>query len=69
MVGREAKVQAGVIQGEKSKNGQCLALEKGNVATFGATSRRLGQRRNVTERTYANVVTFGSTSQRSKECY
>ena len=30
-----------------------------------ATSRRSGQRRDVTERTYANVATFGETSRRS----
>ena len=29
-----------MIQGEKSKNGHCLVLKQGNVATFGATSRR-----------------------------
>ena len=33
-----ARVQAEVIQGEERKNGPCLALKQGNVATFGATS-------------------------------
>ena len=46
-----------MTQGEE-KNGLFLALKKGNVATFGATSRRyregLCQRRNVR----ANVATF-----------
>ena len=51
---------------------------RGNVATFGATSRRSGQRRDVTERVEANVatlqrvglndvVTFGVTSRRYRE--
>ena len=33
----------------KNENGLFLALKQGNVATFGATSRRSGQRRDVTE--------------------
>ena len=49
---REARVRVGWIQGEKSKkNGLCVFLKQGNVATFGATSRRyregLCQRRDV----------------------
>ena len=43
----ESRVPAELIQGEKSKNGQCLVLKQGNVATlqgnvttFGAMSRR-----------------------------
>ena len=33
----EAKVSAEVLHGERSKNGHCLVLTQGNVATFGAT--------------------------------
>ena len=40
VVGTEARVQAGVRQGEKSKMGMSLTLRQGNVATFGATSQR-----------------------------
>ena len=47
-------------QGEE-QNGLFLSLKPGNVATFGATSRRSGQRRDVIERTEANVATFGAT--------
>ena len=65
----EARVSAEVLQGERSKNGHCLVLTQGNVATFGATSRRSGQRRDVTEKDYVNVATFGETSRRSRECY
>ena len=57
-----------MTQGEE-QNGLFLALKQGNVATFGATSRRSGQHRDVTEKDYANVATFGATSRRSKECY
>ena len=42
---------------------------RGNVAPFGAMSRRSGQRRDVTEKDYANVATFRATSRRSRECY
>ena len=60
MVGKDARVQAGLVQGEKSKNGLRVALKQGNVATFGGnvatlqrgympTSRRSGQRRDVPE--------------------
>ena len=58
----EAKVPAELLQGETSKNGQCLVLKQGNVATFGATSRRSGQCHDVTEKDYSNVATFGATS-------
>ena len=34
----EARVSAELIQGKKSKNGQCLVLKQGNVAMFRATS-------------------------------
>ena len=54
----EARVPAELIQGEKSKNGQCLVLKQGNVATFGTTSRRyregLCQRCDI----QGNVATF-----------
>ena len=54
----EARVSAESIQGEKSKNGQCLVLKQGNVATLEATSLRyreeLCQRRDVR----GNVATF-----------
>ena len=55
---REARVQAGSTQCKNIKNGLCLALKQGNVATFGATSRRyredICQRRDVR----GNVATF-----------
>ena len=44
-----------------------MALKQGNVATFGATSRRSGQRRDVPDRTFSNVATLRSTSRRSRE--
>ena len=58
--GREARVQAGLVQGEKRKNGLCVALKQGNVATFGGNvatlqrgympaSRCSGQRHDVPE--------------------
>ena len=54
----EARVSAESIQGEKSKNGQCLVLKQGNVATLEATSLRyreeLCQRRDVR----GNIATF-----------
>ena len=54
----EARVPVELIQGEKSKNRQCLVLKQGSVATFGATSRRyredICQHRDVR----GNVATF-----------
>ena len=50
-----------MTQGDE-QNGLFLALKQGNVVT-------LGQRRDVTEKDYANVATFGATSRCSRECY
>ena len=53
---REARVRVGWIQGEKSKRWAVCGLK---------TGQRLdvrGQRRDITERIYANIVTFGATS-------
>ena len=36
----EVRVSAEVLQGERRKNGHCLVLTQGNVATLGATSQR-----------------------------
>ena len=35
VVGREARVQARLVQGENRKNGLRVVLKQGNVATFG----------------------------------
>ena len=42
----------------KGQNELFLALKQSNVATFGATSRRSGQRRDVTESGINNVATL-----------
>ena len=54
-------------QGKNRKNEGDLALKQSNVETFGATSRRSRQRRDVPERIFANVAPLKATSRRSRE--
>ena len=74
MVYREARVQVGMIQGRNRKwkvsglkTGQRRDV-RGNVVTFGATSRRSGNVATFQRGKCSNVATFDPTSRRSIEC-